>query len=473
MKNEEFIKLKNSIARKSVIKILLYSLGAIILFSVLIDGVYNDELADSLASVNRDIYYWCVANKIILLGITYLVIFAIISFFVIRNTSNNMVEIIKAMDQIIKEPEKEVKLSNDLILLESKLNNIRVDLVSNQNKAKEALQKKNDLIMYMAHDLKTPLTSIIGYLTLLTDEKEIPENLQKKYMDIALKKSLRLEELTNQFFDITRYNLQSMLITKQNIDLVFLLEQLVEESYPMLQEKKLECILNKPKAIQFMGDGDKLARAFGNLLKNAINYSYLNTTIKIDIKEYEDKIEIVFKNKGDKIPEYKLEKIFDKFYRADESRTSSTGGAGLGLAITKQIIELHNGKIYAKNDNEFIEFYIELSKWGKNEKEKIYYFNILEDRKNNTEKYQEIVSILGDNLQRDDEGNLKVFVPNVSFVVNGKIIGNDYETSLDTKGFEKPSDYWTEEEVSELENTLSGYMKEVYKALYSCTDCNK
>jgi len=105
--------------------------------------------------------------------------------------------------------------------------------------------------------------------------------------------------------------------------------------------------------------------------------------------------------------------------------------------------------------------------------EKIYYFNILEDRKNNTEKYQEIVSILGDNLQRDDEGNSKVFVPNVSFVVNGKIIGNDYETSLDTKGFEKPSDYWTEEEVSELENTLSGYMKEVYKALYSCTDCNK
>lgn len=161
MKNEEFIKLKNSIARKSVIKILLYSLGAIILFSVLIDGVYNDELADSLASVNRDIYYWCVANKIILLGITYLVIFAIISFFVIRNTSNNMVEIIKAMDQIIKEPEKEVKLSNDLILLESKLNNIRVDLVLNQNKAKEALQKKNDLITYMAHDLKN--TTHINY----------------------------------------------------------------------------------------------------------------------------------------------------------------------------------------------------------------------------------------------------------------------------------------------------------------------
>ena len=181
-------------------------------------------------------------------------------------------------------------------------------------------------------------------------------------MNIALKKALRVEELTNQFFDITRYNLHSMPITKQNIDLSFLLEQLVEESYPMLQEKNLECILNKPKSIPFIGDGDKLARAFGNLLKNAISYSYPDTTIQIDIKEENDIIQIIFKNKGDKIPEYKLEKIFDKFYRIDEARTSSTGGAGLGLAITKQIIELHDGKIYVKNDDEFIEFYIELKK---------------------------------------------------------------------------------------------------------------
>ena len=197
---------------------------------------------------------------------------------------------------------------------------------------------------------------------ILDDEKEIPKNLQEKYLNIALKKALRVEDLTNQFFDITRYNLQSMPITKQKIDLAFLLEQLVEESYPMLQEKKLECIFDKPKTIPFLGDGDKLVRAFGNLLKNAISYSYANTAIKIEVKEDEDKIQIVFKNKGDKIPEYKLEKIFDKFYRIDESRTSSTGGAGLGLAITKQIIELHHGIIYAENKDEFIAFYIEFPK---------------------------------------------------------------------------------------------------------------
>lgn len=362
MKNDEFIKLKNSIAIKCVLKTILYSLAVIIIAVILIDIVLNDLLANILSGIDRNLYLWCVSNKILLMAAMYLLIFIIISFKVIKNSNDNTIQIISAMDQILNEPEKDIKLSEDLVILESRLNNIRVNLVNNQNKAKEAIQRRNDLIMYMAHDLKTPLTSIIGYLTLLTDEKDISKDLQEKYMNIVLKKALRVEELINQFFDITRYNLQSMPITKQNLDLVFLLEQLIEESYPMLQERKLECKLNAPKAIIFKGDGDKLARAFGNLLKNALSYSYSETIIEINVKEEIDKIHITFKNKGDKIPEYKLEKIFDKFYRIDESRTSNTGGAGLGLAITRQIIELHNGKIYAQNDNEFIEFYIELNK---------------------------------------------------------------------------------------------------------------
>ena len=109
-------------------------------------------------------------------------------------------------------------------------------------------------------------------------------------------------------------------------------------------------------------DGDKLARAFGNLLKNAISYSYKNTTITIDMIETENNIEIVFKNRGATIPKHKLEKIFDKFYRADESRGTNSGGAGLGLAITKDIIELHNGTIEAKSEDETIEFIILLKK---------------------------------------------------------------------------------------------------------------
>ena len=186
MRNNEFRNLKNSLAIKSVAKIIIYSIGTIIIFSLLVDGFFNNELANDLSNFNRSLYLWCVRNKVLVLGIVYLTIFGVISFLVIRNTNNNMIEIISAMDEVLKEPRNQVKLSSDLAILESRLNNIRVDLITSQAEAKESLDKKNDLIMYMAHDLKTPLTSIIGYLTLLSEEQDIPKDLQKKYIEIPL-----------------------------------------------------------------------------------------------------------------------------------------------------------------------------------------------------------------------------------------------------------------------------------------------
>ena len=161
--------------------------------------------------------------------------------------------------------------------------------------------------------------------------KKYLKNYKINILKIALDKSLRVEELTNQFFEITRYNLNDIPINRTNIDLVMLLEQLIEEFYPMLEERHLKLDINKPNILMYNADGDKLARAFGNLLKNAINYSYENTVITIDMIENEENIEIIFRNKGTTIPEYKLERIFDKFYRTDESRQTNNGGAGLGL----------------------------------------------------------------------------------------------------------------------------------------------
>lgn len=360
MTDKSIINLKSTIAIKAVIKIMIYSIISIILLGMLIDGILNDILANSVSEFNRSLYLFCTNEKQLLLGVFYSIIFLVVSFIVIRNENSNLIEVISAMDSVLKKPETDIKLSNDLAILEGKLNKLRIDLITSQNEVKDAETKKNDLIMYMAHDLKTPLTSIIGYLTLLTEEKEISEPLKEKYMKIALDKSLRVEELTNQFFEITKYGLHDMPINKQTIDLSFLLEQLVDEFYPMMQERNLRYNINKPEHIYFYGDGDKLARAFGNLIKNAIYYSYENTEIQIILYQENDKIKAVFKNKGDKIPKYKLDKIFDKFYRVDESREASTGGSGLGLAITKEIINLHEGIIYVKNDTDLIEFYIEL-----------------------------------------------------------------------------------------------------------------
>ena len=145
-----------------------------------------------------------------------------------------------------------------------------------------------------------------------------------------------------------------------DINLSFMLEQLADELYGVLQEKHLECEVDVEENLEIYGDPDKLARVFDNLLRNAIAYCYENTKILISAKRKENQIEIIFTNEGDRIPGDKLQTIFEKFYRVDGSRSSGTGGAGLGLAIAKEIVELHNGKVMAKSDDMKTQFIVAL-----------------------------------------------------------------------------------------------------------------
>ena len=342
-----------------IANLIVATMISIIIYFILV-LFFENIISELVARFNYDLYSWIVYNRDIVLYFYIGIVSSIIIYKFISKYINSINEVYNSLDLILKENNETIKLPSEVNEFTEKLNDIKSDYITSKNNAKEAEQKKNDLIMYMAHDLKTPLTSIIGYLTLLNDEKNISRELQEKYMKIALDKSLRVEELINQFFDITRYNLHSMPIDKSEINITYLLKQLIDECYPMLGQNNLKCVLNAPEKVSFSGDGDKLARAFGNLLKNAINYSYKNTVIEINIEKKLDRLYITFRNKGAKIPDYKLEKIFEKFYRGDESRTSATGGAGLGLAITKEIIELHNGKINVKNYDEYIEFDIVL-----------------------------------------------------------------------------------------------------------------
>ncbi len=338
--------------------IVAYIISMIVYFIVAL--FLENGISLAVESLNYELYSWIVNNRNIVIYIYIGIVMAVVIYRFISKYVNGTQEVYNALDLILKEDNETIKLPSEMNQFSDKINEIKYDYIVTKKNEREAEQKKNDLIVYMAHDLKTPLTSIIGYLTLLKDEKQISKELQEKYIKIALDKALRVEDLTNQFFDITRYNLQKMPINKQEMNLVYLLKQVIDECYPMLEKRNLKCDLKSVDKVMYVGDGDKLARAFDNLLKNAINYSYENTTIEIQLEEKEGKISIVFRNKGDKIPQYKLDKLFEKFYRGDDARTSSTGGAGLGLAITKQIIELHQGKIYVKNDNEYIEFFIEL-----------------------------------------------------------------------------------------------------------------
>ncbi len=222
------------------------------------------------------------------------------------------------------------------------------------------MQRKSDLITYLAHDLKTPLASVIGYLSLLDEAPDMPAEQKAKYTGIALEKAYRLETLINEFFDITRFNLNSIVLNKGKIKLAYMLQQLSDEFYPMLAPQGKQAVVDAPDDLIIIGDADKLARVFNNILKNAIAYSYDNSTIVITAAKHPDKVIITFTNEGDPIPPQKLNTIFEKFYRLDTSRSSSTGGTGLGLAIAQEIVSAHDGTITVESNIEHTSFIVTL-----------------------------------------------------------------------------------------------------------------
>lgn len=346
-----------------VIRVLLFTGLGIFLLYFLMDYVLNDFLANTLHNFSTSLYYFLVRRKVFLvIGlIGVIVIFSI--YYAISKVTQYITIIIKSIQDISTQEDKLItNMPADLKYVEDKLNEIKYTSLKNERIAKEAEQRKNDLIVYMAHDLKTPLTSVIGYLTLLQEEENIPEEMKKKYLTISLEKAERLEDLINEFFEITRFNMSSIVLEKTKVNISRMLNQLTDEFYPLLKEKELRYTFNIDNDIVIFADSNKLARVFDNLLKNAINYSYPNTDIEIQATERVQDIVISVRNMGQKIPEHKLNNIFEKFYRLDAARSSNTGGAGLGLAIAKEIVELHEGSIYAKSNEEYTEFVVTLPK---------------------------------------------------------------------------------------------------------------
>lgn len=256
-----------------------------------------------------------------------------------------------------KEKVKFPRIMNDVHL---KVLEVENELLTKENAAREAEQKKNDLVVYLAHDLKTPLTSVIGYLSLLQEAPELPTEYRAKYIGITLDKAYRLEQLINELFDITRFNLNSVVLENNRVDLSMLLNQIAEEFYPSLMQKNLSLKTHIPPNIKLIGDGDKLARVFDNLIRNAVSYSYEGSPLIISADMNGKNAIVRVRNTGDEIPKEKLDMIFEKFFRADNARGTQNGGAGLGLAIAKEIVDLHGGTISAFSCRNYTEFTVTL-----------------------------------------------------------------------------------------------------------------
>lgn len=269
-------------------------------------------------------------------------------------------DVIDVSAQLIADKQSPVELPEELRTVQDQLELFRVQALRSEQLAKEEKKRKDDMIVYLAHDLKTPLTSVIGYLSLLRDEPQISSETRAKYVGIALDKALRLEELINEFFDITRFNLTTMTLVPEPTDLTRMLEQVAFEFQPLLQEKELTLTSQLDPNVKILCDRDKLGRVFDNLLKNAINYSYYGSEIHLSMEQKDDFAVVRMQNHGASIAPEKLEHIFEQFFRMDSSRSTATGGAGLGLAIAREIVELHGGTITAESEQESILFTVTL-----------------------------------------------------------------------------------------------------------------
>lgn len=355
------IKYGKKLTNKFIKRIFLWT--SIYTFIFIILWLLCRSICSSVIWYEGDFFYDILRNigySFTTLLIIWLIGFSIIVIKCFYKTLSYVDSIVDASALLISDKEEDIVLPEDLLDVEKRMNQIKKQARKNLRLAQENEQRKNDLIVYLAHDIKTPLTSMIGYLSLLNEINDMPLKQRVKYINIALEKSYRLEDLINELFDISRFNSEKIVLEKEELNLNLMLEQIIDDFYPTLRELNKSIKLNYNESISINGDPDKLSRVFNNLIKNAISYSKEESEIVINLKKDNNNAIVEVINKGKQISKEKLSKIFEKFYRLDSARTSRTGGSGLGLAIAKDIVDLHNGTIIAESNEEETTFRVTL-----------------------------------------------------------------------------------------------------------------
>lgn len=284
-----------------------------------------------------------------------------------RHLSGYLAEITSGINKIAEgnfEAPIPVRTQDELGLIAGCINEMSEQIQRNMELERKAEQEKNQLITSVAHDIRTPLTSILGYLELLfcqSPDSELPAGRQKEYLRIAYEKSKRLMTLTEDLFTYTKVSFGELKMHPQPLDLSLFLEQMIEEFYPLFMDAGLECHFNcSVDAIPLTGDSTLLARAFSNLLSNAVKYGKDGKELLISADILAQSAVIKITNYGTLIPEKELHHIFERFYRVENSRSLDTGGSGLGLSIAQKIILLHHGTIRAISGHDGTSFIVAL-----------------------------------------------------------------------------------------------------------------
>ncbi len=307
------------------------------------EGVWS--AIHQIEHMERGTFYTIVIAGVVVGAVLFVMYFLLLSRRMIRDLSyisDRITSIAKGnLDESIV-----VNRQDEIGEIASRVNEMTEEIIRLLKAERDALQTNKDLITCVAHDLRTPLTSVIGYLQLATDTKKYDEEQRQKYALIASKKASRLEGLIEDLFSYTKLMSGEITLHRLEIDIVKLLEQMVEEFYPLFQDNGLECTFQKKvDEIKISLDPELIARAVQNLLSNAVKYGKDGKQIIVSVEKKQREAKISVTNYGLIIPKESLDMIFEKFYRVEESRSRRTGGTGLGLNIAKEIIVLHGGNI--------------------------------------------------------------------------------------------------------------------------------
>ena len=292
---------------------------------------------------------------VILMYVLFGILVFTVTFMILQEKSLRYITKISDAMQNISEGDLnvtvEVEGDDEFSSMAANLNKMVEELKELMDKERESERTKNELITNVAHDLRTPLTSIIGYLELLSGDVKLDPELQKKYINIAYVKTKRLEKLIEDLFGFTKMNYGKLTMHVAQVDVVKLLSQLLEEFYPSFVDKNLSYELqsNVPAKV-ITADGNLLARLFDNLINNAIKYGADGKRIMVKLQADDEIVTVSVINYGYVIPADELPLIFNKFYRVEQSRSTNTGGTGLGLAISKNIVDMHGGTITVTSD---------------------------------------------------------------------------------------------------------------------------
>ncbi|AXR44158.1 sensor histidine kinase [Pediococcus pentosaceus] len=253
------------------------------------------------------------------------------------------------------------ELSGDHQRVVDSVNSLVDSVISSMEEERALKQSKDDLITNVSHDLRTPLTSIIGYLRLIEDRQFKNEDDILKYTHTAYLKSIQMKSLVEDLFEYTKVSQSNPHLTINTINVDSMLQQLAA-SFELEAKQKHFVITSQctPKDLEITGDAEKIGRVFNNLITNALKYGNGGKNIFLSAKQINDTVIFEVANDGEKVPAEALGKLFDRFYRVEGSRSKATGGTGLGLAIAQSIVEMHNGTIEAHSNDKRTSFVIQL-----------------------------------------------------------------------------------------------------------------